>query len=82
VIPPAAHGLPVSFALIGKLFGDDQGAIRKHAKKYSAGLNRIESPRHRSALPQDEIDQTVATILRFFEERTSLTLAESPAAPS
>jgi hypothetical protein len=65
----AVHSPPVSLPLIGKLFRVTRGTIRNHAEKYSADLNR-------SALPQDEIDQTVETILRFFEERTSLTLAE------
>jgi hypothetical protein len=39
-------------------------------------LSRIGSPRHSSALPCDQIDQIVVTILHFFEERRPLTIAE------
>jgi hypothetical protein len=54
----------------------DQGNVRHHANNYAAHLSRIGSPRRSSALPWDQIDQIVLTILQFFEERRPLTLAE------
>jgi hypothetical protein len=35
---------PVPFALIGKVFGVDQGTVRNHAKRYATELNAVKSP--------------------------------------
>jgi hypothetical protein len=70
------HDFSVPFTLIAKLLGVDQRTIRSHAKKYVADFNDTESPRRLSALPQDKVDNINTTILRFFEGRKSLMLAE------
>jgi hypothetical protein len=70
------HDFPVPLALIGKLFGIDRGTIRNHAQKYAADLNRIGSPGHPAALPQNEAEQIVAIIMRFSTSRLSALRAD------